>query len=449
MNRDIATLPKSRSAETTHIVTGNEHQPPSSTLTGSYFRASRRFQDPRIHAWYNSVMGFSDSLVNLVLDRFSASSETPFLDPYCGSGTSLIEAQKRGLEVYGIDANPASVLASRTKTDWMIDLRLARETLANFHIHSGSLKEDSDDPIISYLEKSGMIRRGWITAASAIKAASIKRWIDKCIPKGAVQDLFMLALVSTVVNDLANIKFGPELYCVKPERSPPNPAQRVGLRIDQMLSDLESLPLPYRRARVHYGDARDGRTLRHAADWTSRPVNIVTSPPYPTEHDYTRNSRLELVFLEAVSSTESLRRIKRRMIRSHSKGIYVGDRDSEAIRGFAPVDSIANEISSRTQNSTSGFEGQYPRVITNYFGGLLRHFRSLSRYLPRGSKLAYVVGDQASYKSVHIATGDIICQLIERYLSRLVVDDVVVWRSRPTHGRSSLGEHILFLSVCR
>ena len=410
-------------------------------------RTSRRFQDPRIHDWYSSVLGFSDQLANTVLDRFSASSKSCLLDPYCGSGTALIEAQKRGLRAFGLDANPVSVLASQTKTDWTMDLSRVTDTIARFHDESEALCDDPADPIIHYLRKSGMINRGWISDTSAIRAAAIKRWIDERVPKGGIQRLFTLALLATVINDLANVRFGPELYCVAPTSPPAVPETSLTTRLETMVSDLKSATIPRTYARVRYGDARDGRSIRRAATWTAEPVYVLTSPPYPTEHDYTRNSRLELVFLEVVTGSESLRRIKRRMLRSHSKGIYVGDRDADVIRGFQPVERIAEEITDRTHDPHSGFEGQYPKVIKNYFGGMLRHFKALSTYLPSGSRLAYIVGDEASYKGVHIATGHLLAQLIDAHVPGLSVDELVVWRSRRSPRNSPLDENILFLWV--
>jgi site-specific DNA-methyltransferase (cytosine-N4-specific) len=38
------------------------------------------------------------------------------LDPFCGSGTSLVEARLAGLDAVGIDLNPFAVLLARAKT---------------------------------------------------------------------------------------------------------------------------------------------------------------------------------------------------------------------------------------------------------------------------------------------------------------------------------------------
>ncbi len=407
---------------------------------------SSRFVDRRIHSWYTSVMAFPDHLVNAILEMFAPGPGSVFFDPYCGSGTALIEAQKKGLRAFGVDANPSSVLASRVKTNWSVDLRQIRTAIEVFARDVDSLEEQEDDPIVSYLQESGMIDRGWITHAVAGQAAAIKRWIDRAIPDARVSDFFTLALIASVVRDLSNVKFGPELYCVPASHEPPNVVECITARLNTMVADLESSDLPYTIAQVRLGDSRDGRTLRTAAKWNGTPAFVVTSPPYPTEHDYTRNARLELVFMEAVTGLESLRRIKRTMIRSHSKGIYAKDNDARLVGSFEPVQRIRRRIEERVGNKSNGFEGQYPKVVSNYFGGMLRHFHTLSTQLPVGSKLAYVVGDEASYKGVHIPTAQLFVDMIERYVARLRVDCVVTWRSRITQKRRHpLHEQIMFL----
>ena len=409
---------------------------------------SPRFADSTIHSWYTSVMAFPDHLVSSILDSFAPSVGSVFLDPHCGSGTALIEAQKRGLRAFGIDANPCSVLASRVKTNWSVDGSQIRAAIESLIRDVESLEERQDDPIVSYLQNCGMIDRGWIVHTVAVQAAAIKRWIDSTIQSQEVKRFFMLALIASVVKDLSNVKFGPELYCVDPPLEQPDVASSILARLQRMEDDLQSSHFPGRIGHVRLGDSRDGRTMRTAARWDAQPAYVVTSPPYPTEHDYTRNARLELVFMESVVSVESLRRIKRRMIRSHSKGIYMGDRDADLIDGFQPVQEIRRQVEDRVERNASGFEGQYSKVISNYFGGMLRHFRTLSNYMPSGSKLAYIVGDQASYKGVYIPTAHLLAEIIDTHCRRLRLERLNIWRYRRTpKGRQPLREHVMFMAL--
>ena len=428
----------------------HEHSSDVTTSSQTEFAPSptNRFFDNRIHSWYTSVMAFPDHLVASILDTFKPSPGAVFFDPHCGSGTALIEAQKFGLDTFGIDANPSSVLASTVKTNWSIDLdkaNLARDALARSSPFTDACV---DDPIVNYLRHSGMINRGWITESTAIQAAGVKRWIDKTIQQRKLADFFTLALISSVVRDLSNIKFGPELYCGPAPSSSPNPHDCIIARINAMIADLTTRETSPHTARVRMGDSRDGRSLRTAANWREEPAFIVTSPPYPTDHDYTRNSRLELVFMEAVTDGHSLRQIKKRMIRSHSKGIYRHDNDGAKITGLASVTTIRNQITHKLTDSASGFEIQYPKVISNYFGGMLRHFYALSHYVPTGSKLAYVVGDEASYKGVHIPTAQLLAEIIQTYVPRFKIESLIPWRVRNTHkNRPRLTEHVMLLEA--
>ena len=43
------------------------------------------------------------------------------LDPFCGSGTILYEAQKHGLKVIGVDQNPLAYELSKSKIELMDD----------------------------------------------------------------------------------------------------------------------------------------------------------------------------------------------------------------------------------------------------------------------------------------------------------------------------------------
>src|SRR5438067_11010488 len=97
----------------------------------SYARARRRGAngeknklypgDQPIHRWYRFVLSFPPHLVGDYLDRFGIDERHQVLDPFCGTGTTLVECRKRGIASVGIEANPVAHLASTVKVDWTPD----------------------------------------------------------------------------------------------------------------------------------------------------------------------------------------------------------------------------------------------------------------------------------------------------------------------------------------
>jgi hypothetical protein len=142
---------------------------------------------------------------------------------------------------------------------------------------------------------------------------------------------------------------------------------------------------------------------------------VITSPPYPNEKDYTRTTRLESVLLGFVRSKQELRALKQNLIRSNTRNVYVSDDDDLTVAHNAKINAIANEIERRriALEKDSGFERLYHRVTRLYFGGMKRHFEQLKRVLKPGAKLAYVVGDQASYLQVLIRTGELLADVAD------------------------------------
>ena len=59
---------------------------------------------------------FIESIPYKLITEIGLNENERVLDPFCGSGTTLLEAQKLGYESVGIDLNPIACLISRVKT---------------------------------------------------------------------------------------------------------------------------------------------------------------------------------------------------------------------------------------------------------------------------------------------------------------------------------------------
>src|SRR5260221_1179904 len=70
------------------------------------------------HNWYNFVLGYSPQFPEYILDKEQLPEDAVVMDPFMGTGTSLITCKMRGIASQGIDANDFMVDAARTKLTW-------------------------------------------------------------------------------------------------------------------------------------------------------------------------------------------------------------------------------------------------------------------------------------------------------------------------------------------
>jgi len=398
-----------------------------------------------VHNWYRMILGFSDHLVADLLDEFEVEAGDVVLDAFCGSGTTLVECMKRGVDAVGLDANPLSCFTSRVKTNWRLTSARLRELLDETRrLYRQQMRRTtllSSDLTYQYLSDSGMIKRGWISVEPLRKAIATKAAIWRLSTNEAYRAALLLALIAEVVGAI-NVKFGPELYC-GPKKKDSDVLEGFARRVEIMASDIDKVrELPRSFVTVIEGDARDCEKLLAKSKGVF--AAAISSPPYPTEHDYTRNTRLELAFLEAVSGLESLRAIKRKMIRSHTKNIYYGDNDSAHVANHVAIQALATELRKRVEGKKHGFARYYPNVVTEYFGGMKRHLQGLYELLAPGAPCALVVGDQASYQQVHIPTATLLASIATDIgFERVAMKH---WRNRwSTRTASNVKEHILIL----
>jgi len=78
-------------------------------------------EDYPIHNWYRFILAFPPHLVRKYITKFDINPNMTILDPFCGTGTVLVESKKNGINSIGIEANPIAAYASMIKTNWTVD----------------------------------------------------------------------------------------------------------------------------------------------------------------------------------------------------------------------------------------------------------------------------------------------------------------------------------------
>jgi DNA modification methylase len=408
-----------------------------------------------LHTSYSFPLAFEANLVGDLLDTLKLAPRSTILDPFCGTGTTVLESKIRGYRSVGVDANPVCVMVSRAKTDWGIDVaQLKKRTaeivqtasaqyaryLARFQAAKGKGKRYAaqSDPLFStshiggYLVESGLLHRGWISPRPALKALLLAEEIRNA--PSHLQDFLFLCFLGLLVPEFSNMAYGPEIYR-KRKRHDSDVFGLFESRTKETLAKMEELRKSHHDAgsRVRFGDSVNGGLSflpRGSID------AVITSPPYLSDHDYSRLTRLELVFTETVTSKDDLRAMKKFLLRSSSKNVYKGDSlAAEAIRFRAVKDAVA-AVAERAESRSSGFARVYPRLVGEYFGGMYQHFRRIGRVLRAGGHAAYIVGDQSSFFATPIPTARILAQLAEECGAGLeLIDMLPVRKLRGTRGQ--------------
>ncbi len=415
--------------------------------------------DRAAHQWYRFVLSFPPHLVRDYAARFGLDSHDQVLDPFCGTGTTVVECQKLGIPAVGLEPNPLACFASQTKLRWNIDpdkLLQHATAIAEEAIFRLELEGHFGDDVLRLLEQpvgaNPTLRALPGEIADLLLTNSISPLpLHKTLVLLEVlaenhDERFSnherLALAAALVNGISNLHFGPEVGVGPAKQDAPV----ISLWLDgirAMAQDLRCLPrTKTAKCVIYQADARHGAPMLKANSISA----VITSPPYPNEKDYTRTTRLESVLLGFIQSKADLRGLKQTLVRSNTRNVYKADTDDSHVAGHMQIESIAAAIEKRRieLKKDSGFERLYARVTKLYFGGMTRHLAELRRVLRPGAQLAYVVGDQASYLRVMIRTGQLLAGIAESLGYEVVALDL--FRTRlSTATKEQLREEVVVL----
>jgi len=356
----------------------------------------------------------------------------------------------------GIDANPMALFASRVKTTWDLDIQTVQKEkealLSDLQPNIKDLTISSLSSLKHYIETQNISREVLQETLALLSNEDIDPiLVAKCLigrnhiekisdPK--TRDFFRLALASTLVKS-ANIRSDPESGRKKPKVDV-SVLKTFDDHLKMMISDLIHLQrLHAGETRIEQGDAR--QVLKFLGNETVR--GVITSPPYPVDTDYTRQTRLELAILGLVRNLNDLQKIEQTMIRGSRRQIFKEDHDFDQVQDFPEIQAVISELVSFYHNARdpNDYSKMYPRLLGEYFGGMYSHFEQLYEVLQPNGWTAYVVGDKILFKKIPIRTAEILAKLAHRLGYN--IKGIEFWRNRiSTDHKIPLPENILFLS---
>ena len=213
-----------------------------------------------------------------------------------------------------------------------------------------------------------------------------------------IRSFFSLAFMSILESVSNTSKSGGFLRIVNRDVSSNEVENLFYSKVTSMINDVrEYNKLKHKKANslAKIGDARSLPTMR-------KYDAVITSPPYPNRHDYTRIYSLEMIF-DFVSSNDELKRIRYQTIRSH-----VEARKKYEARGYtkpAVLDILLNDVKKNGTNNP-----QVINMLEGYFEDMYLCLSGIHRSLKPKGKVGFVVSN-VRYAGVNIVVDEILAEI--------------------------------------
>lgn len=230
------------------------------------------------------------------------------LDPFVGSGTTLVEANRIGRRAIGVDMNPVAFLISKVKTT-PLDRKILDNAIANFiktvapkitSLRSMAKRQRSSlsSPIFnfSYTVPTFHFADRWYQKNVLAELAIIKDSINEICVDDNLKNFFVCAF-SAISRNVSNASSGyGNLMIDKNKREINNTFEVYQNQLIKMRGGIAELSLlfdPKSTIQVHQADASNMSFLKdNSVDC------IVTHPPYISAVPYAEYLRLSLLWLE-------------------------------------------------------------------------------------------------------------------------------------------------------
>lgn len=258
------------------------------------------------HGFHSYPARLHPATARVLVELVGDGAKGPIVDPFCGSGTTLVEARANGLTTIGSDLNPLAVLVARAKT-WTTPPRrrtLLRETghaIAGAVLAAGKAARRSGAEAAPLRKPKGFDpnsrdRRlaAWFAPHVRRELEDIAARIDELSTDDAELAGILLACLSAVLYKVSSRTSDTDDTWTARNIGRGQAARHFAQRVDYLVAGLTDLskvhaPLP----QIHELDIRKLDTL--VPDGTAG--GIITSPPYAGTYDYAEHQRLRFDFL--------------------------------------------------------------------------------------------------------------------------------------------------------
>jgi DNA modification methylase len=347
------------------------------------------------HGYYTYPAKFIPQLAARLIKENSSENDI-VIDPFLGSGTTVVEAIVNNRIGIGTDINEISYLIAKVKTTPINDLELMKEYSKleidlrvrlngqyDSFINKSLLKIPENDRIDYWFKKEQKEKLSII----------IERVLE--IDNIDIRDFFLVAFAQILKSTSIWLQ-----KSVKPTRDPKKkiyePYNLFINQINKMLKrhyEFNKILGPEIKSSIDKQRVIKCNDARNIPCEENKAKLIVTSPPYVTSYEYADLHQLPLLWFGYLNELPEFRK---KFIGSAYKERKVIDLKS----------TIAEDIVSRLGNNKKGNE------VKNYFADMLESFLEMKRVLITGGRACIVIGN-TQFSGINILNAEVFKEQFE------------------------------------
>lgn len=354
-----------------------------------------------VHSWFQYTQGFSPQVVEHYLDQWKSKKNDIFLDPFVGSGTSLLQCQTRSIKSYGWDISPLSIFLSKVKTT-PVDLKKVNKLLESL---LNKFKKKQKQSLVIPIELEEHFDK--VFSQHILDQLSIfQNWFIE--QKETLELNFILCAALSSLEEVSNIrKHGSHYRFMNNDNVGVNKklsfeglnfVQSFKTKIKNQITEqakVKGIP----KTTVNQVDARKAKLKCNVkADW------IITSPPYLNRNNYIAQSKTEMFFGGLLKSFDDYRELTKKTLRSHV--------EAENVLQTNYKNALIDEIVTLVFEIGESYKG-VSEMIYGYFEDMNAVLNNLVQSTKKNSKIAFVVGC-SRWSGVVVPTDLLIANIAEQ-----------------------------------
>lgn len=380
------------------------------------------------------------------------------LDPFCGSGTVLLEAYLNGLKGIGFDLNPLAVKIACVKTSILsIDPYLCDKLLTQFIEYLQHISPDDSHQDI-FPESCLSEIKSWFPEPVVNKIGWLLQELNN-FPEPIVRELLEISL-SNIVRRIS--QQDPQDLRIRRRKIPLEDAPVRELYERQLIEQRERLrkfakrankaPFRFLESQAFRADCRKIESLYGHGLQSNSVDAIVTSPPYATALPYIDTDRLSILLLFGMKSTQrgqleeyltGSREIKKRARLAFEEKITSGD---YGIITSSTAKEVIFTVYTLNHNTNVGFRRKnMAALLYRYYADMTQVFQNLHTVVAKGGSIFIVIGNnktKAGGQSVLIPSTEILKET-GLALGWTLVDTIpiTVTKENRKHNKNSITEN--------